>query len=92
MSVLDLFRKSRLKTPTIDGVRPKTYQESAIQARNVRFPATILPGTTFESYIKVASNGALPIPPPPTIFFITTETSDFLTTESGDDLVADQEY
>lgn len=91
MSLLDLFRNSRLRVTTPDGRKPGTYEESAVKARNIRFPPTLSPEASFDNYVKLGINGALPIPAPPITYYLMAENDDFLVTESDDNLIADQD-
>jgi hypothetical protein len=93
MSLLDLFRKSRLKINTPNGNKPAPYQDSVAKARNVRFPPTISPGTGFDDYIRYEETGAVAGTPDPvelTIYMV-TENDDFLMTEDNNNLITTQE-
>lgn len=91
MNLLDLLKTSNLKINTTNGVRPTTYNETVIKALNVRFPPNVSLGGTFDSYIKVGSGGAVPIPAPTFPLNMTAENNDLLLTESGDQIVTNQE-
>lgn len=93
MSLLDLFRKSRLKTNTPDGNKPTPYQDSVVKMRNIKFPANISPGSVFDDYVRYEETGAVPGSPAPVQLteFLVTEASDFLITENGNNLVTTDE-
>lgn len=94
MNLLDLFRKSRLRTPTPNGNRPTTtYQDSVVKASNVRFPPNISPGANFDQYVRYEETGAVPGSPAPVqvTYYMVAENDDFLMTENDDNLIVDQE-
>ena len=93
MNLLDLFRKSRLRTPTANGNRPSTtYEDSVVKARNVRFPPNISPGANFDQYVS-EETGAVPGSPAPVqvTYYMVAENDDFLITENDNNLIIDQE-
>lgn len=89
MSLLDLFRKSRLKINTPDGNKPSPYQDSVVKMRNVKFPSNISPGSIFEEYIRYEETGAVPGSPSPVevTYYMVTEIDDFLMTEDDNNLI-----
>ena len=94
MNLLDLFRKSRLRTPTPNGNRPATtYQDSVAKARNVRFPPNISREASFDQYVRFEETGAVPGSPAPVqlTYYMVTEIDDFLMTENDNNLIVDQE-
>lgn len=93
MSLLDLFRKSKLKVNTPDGNKPAPYQDSVVQMRNVKFPSNISPGAVFEQYIRYEETGAVAGTPDPvelTVYMV-AENDDFLLTEDDNNLITTQE-
>lgn len=90
MSLLDLFRRSRLKTNTPNGNKPTTYQDGVVQMRNVKFPSNISPGTTFDQYIRYEETGAVAGSPNPVevTYYMVSELDDFLMTENDNNLIA----
>jgi hypothetical protein len=93
MSLLDLFRKSRLKINTPNGNKPTPYQDSVVEMRNVKFPSNISPGAIFEQYIRYEETGAVAGTPDPVelTYYMVAENEDFLMTENDDNLIVNQE-
>lgn len=94
MNLLELFRRSRLRTPTPNGNRPQTtYQDSIVNARNVRFPPNISPESGFDQYVRFEETGAVPGSPDPVevTYYMVAENEDFLMTENDNNLIIDQE-
>lgn len=91
MSLLDLFRRSRLKINTPEGNKPTTYQDTVPQMRNIRFPRNLSPENSFDQYVRFEGVGTVPDSPLPEPFFMVTETNDFLITENDNNLILEQE-
>lgn len=92
MSLLDLFRRSRLKLNTPDGNKPAPYQDTVPQMRNVRFPPNISPGASTDGYVRIEASGVVPgtIGPAPTpviVDYLVTENNNFLMTENDNYLI-----
>lgn len=89
MNILDLLRGSRFKINTPNGNKPSTYEDSAIRARNVKFPPNISQGAGFDDYIRYEETGAVAGSPAPVFVteYLTTEASDILMTEDNNNLV-----
>jgi len=90
MNLLDLLRNSKLKINTPDGSQPQTYSEDIIQSFSVKFPANISSGGVFNNYIRIEGTGAVARPSgPPTVltYYLTTEASEQLLTEAGDNII-----
>ena len=92
MSLLDLFRRSRLKLNTPNGNKPAPYQDTVPQMRNVRFPANISSAPSSDGYVRIEQAGIVPgvVGPPPTpviVDYLVTENSNFLMTENDNNLI-----
>lgn len=89
MSLLDLFRKSKLKINTPTGDKPTPYQDSLVQMRNIKFPPNISPGAVFEDYVRFEETGAVPGSPAPVqlTYYMVAENEDFLMAENDDNLI-----
>ena len=94
MSLLDLFRKSRLKVNTPNGTKPAPYQDESVRLRNVKFPPNLSPGALFENYVRYEGGGGItpspePEPVPPVVTqYLVTENNNFLMTENNNNLIA----
>lgn len=92
MSLLDLFRRSRLKLNTPNGNKPVPYQDSVVKMRNIRFPSNISPGASTDGYVRIEASGVVPgaigpAPAPAIADYLVTENNNFLMTENDNNLI-----
>lgn len=94
MNILDLFNTSRLKLNTPNGIKPQTYDQTVVAARNVKFPPNIAPGAIPGGYIKTVGTGVPPgnrNPVLETTYMVTEPVEDFLMAENDDNLITNEE-
>ena len=93
MSLLDLFKKSKLKVNTPPGSKPSPYQDSIVKMRNVKFPPNLAPESGFDQYIRFEETGATAGSPAPVFItdFLVTQDDNFLMTEDNNNLITNSE-